>query len=246
MPHCTPAELDQVKLLSGLSPEQRAPLAPQFGRRRLHAGEMLLQFGQPSDEVHVLLQGELQVIMESPDGRAVIYRDFAIGDVIGDFGAIDRQPRSANVYAVGEAVVAVLGSAQFRQLLASHPVVAAAEMQHLVSVLRSLTRRIYELSTQAAQDRLKAELLRLGEPSADNPQAREIAPIPTQSELAARIGSHREAVSRHLGQLEREGLILRERGRLLIPDPRRLTTGDEVAEPDFGPLGATLGAHLGR
>lgn len=232
MSHCSDEDLQAVKLLDGLNAGERQRVSGWFTRRRLQAGEMLVQFGQTSDQVFVLLQGALQVVMESPDGRAVIYRDFERGDAIGDFGALDEQPRSANVYAVGDAVVAVISTRHFRQMLAEFPSAAAIEMQHLVAVLRSLTRRIYQLSTQAALDRLKAELLRLGEAAPEGPQARQLMPIPTQAELAARIGSHREAVSRHLTQLEREGLILRERGRLLIPDLRLLTTGDPLADPD--------------
>lgn len=223
-------DLRAIKLLADLSEPDRRRVGAWFSRRSLRAGEMLVGFGQAPSSVFVLLEGSLQVIVESPDGRAVIYRDFGRGDVIGDFGAIDHQPRSANVYAASDAVLAVISDAGFRRLLEEYPAAAMAEMRHLVGVLRNLTKKIYSLSTQAAMDRLKAELLRLAEPDPERPSLRVVSPIPTQAELAARIGSHREAVSRHLTQLEKAGLIERVRGQLLIPDARRFTTGDPLSE----------------
>lgn len=227
---CRDEDLVAIKLLADLSEPERRRVAPWFSRRVLRPGEELIGFGQSSGTVFVLLEGSLQVVVESPDGRAVIYRDFERGDVVGDFSAIDRQPRNANVFAVTESVVAGISDVYFRRLLAEFPSAAMAEMQHLVSVIRNLTRKIYSLSTQAAIDRLKAELLRLGTPVPGRLHTRCVRPVPTQSQLAARIGSHREAVSRHLTQLEREGFIVREHGRLLIPDIRALTLGDPLSD----------------
>lgn len=235
MTRCSNEDLQRIALLSGLGDAERQRVGAAFQRRRVGAGDMLLQFGAPSTEVYVLLEGELVVAIESPDGRAVIYRDFKAGEVIGDFGAIEGESRTANVYATTDATVAVIGADAFRQLLADHPAVAAAEMRHLVAVIRNLTRRIYQLSTQAALDRLKAELLRLGEPLPGQPYGWRLSPIPTQQDLAARTGSHREAVSRHLNQLERDGLIVRDRGSLTVPDRRRLFSGDPVADPPSRP-----------
>lgn len=227
---CRDEDLAAIKLLAGLSELERRRVGPWFSRRVLRPGDQLIGFGQSSGTVFVLLEGSLQVVVESPDGRAVIYRDFERGDVVGDFSAIDNQPRNANVYASTAAAIAGISDAHFRRLMAEYPSAAMAEMQHLVAVIRNLTRKIYSLSTQAAIDRLKAEILRLGEPLVDQPYARRLRPMPTQSHLAARIGSHREAVSRHLTQLEKDGFIVRERGGLLIPDIRLLTIGDPLSD----------------
>jgi DNA-binding MarR family transcriptional regulator len=49
-----------------------------------------------------------------------------------------------------------------------------------------------------------------------------LSPPPTHAEIAGRIGSHREAVTRQLSALERQGLILRRRGGIALLDAERL------------------------
>jgi CRP/FNR family cyclic AMP-dependent transcriptional regulator len=49
-----------------------------------------------------------------------------------------------------------------------------------------------------------------------------IAPAPTHTEIAARVSTHREAVTRELTRLARIGLIEREKNALVVTDLERL------------------------
>jgi CRP/FNR family transcriptional regulator len=56
----------------------------------------------------------------------------------------------------------------------------------------------------------------------------------TQAQLAARLGTVRELVTRAFSQLEERGVISRERSRVTVRDPARLAAlarGDEDAGP---------------
>ena len=55
-----------------------------------------------------------------------------------------------------------------------------------------------------------------------------MSPPPTQRELAERIGSRREVVSRELSALEKESLLEKTRGALVLVDPPVLS--DRIAE----------------
>ena len=66
------------------------------------------------------------------------------------------------------------------------------------------------------------ELLRLSRPRLGHDTQRSISPPPTQQELAERIGSRREVVSRAMAALEKDGLIEKTRGALVLPDPGEL------------------------
>jgi CRP/FNR family transcriptional regulator, cyclic AMP receptor protein len=228
MPQIDPSELSQTGFVAGLPAAIRDRILQQCVRRRITRGAALIRFGEPAKTVYFLLRGSLNVVVESPEGREVLYRDFQPGDVIGDFAAIDAASRSADVYAASEVIVAEMSLPEFRQLLAD-PQVASSEMRSLVGLVRALSRRLYQMSSHAALDRLKTELLLLSKLAPDG-VARSISPAPTQTELAARTGSHREAVSRHMNQLERDGLIHREGRALAIPDPGRLRTGDPLVD----------------
>lgn len=66
--------------------------------------------------------------------------------------------------------------------------------------------------------RLCAELLRLARPASSD-GALAISPPPTHAELAARVGSRREAVTRALRQLEQDELLGRRRGAIVLLRP---------------------------
>jgi len=73
------------------------------------------------------------------------------------------------------------------------------------------------------RSRVHAELLRLARPDRDNPKRAIILAPPNQSELASRINTRRETVSREINAMEREGLIERRRGAIVITDALRLS-----------------------
>jgi CRP-like cAMP-binding protein len=95
-------------------------------------------------------------------------------------------------------------------------------MAVLVSQIRSLTNRANENSGLSAKHRLWAELLRLARPATLTPDQPVVSPPPTHAELAARVSSHREAVTREMSALERAGLIARRRGAIVLLDVERL------------------------
>ena len=99
-------------------------------------------------------------------------------------------------------------------------------MQHLAAMVRMLSERLSEFSFLKAKHRLFAELLRLSRERKGigaQPGQRIISPAPVQSDIADRISSRREIVSREMKELERQGILERTRGGLVILDPDKLS-----------------------
>lgn len=231
-----PASMDTVEsLLSRIRVLRDAPayelerVVDRLIRKRLASKEYALVQDDRGDRVFFVLSGTLAVILYSPEGKEVFYREFHAGETFGDYSAIDGGTRAASIRAITEAEVVSLPAEDFLVLLARCPEVATEEMRQLVRAIRTLTQRVYELSVLASDARLRAELGRLAEKDPENPNALTIARMPTQAQLAARVGTHREAISRHIVALERAGLLLREGRRARIPDAAAFIQG--VAEP---------------
>ena len=111
----------------------------------------------------------------------------------------------------------------------------SAVLAHLVGMLRALTSRIVEFSTLAVKNRIHSELLRMARDSGGG-GAYLISPAPTQSEIAQRISTHREAVSREISRLKQIGIIER-RGRVLaVKDFERLTCMVLRGDRRIGPV----------
>jgi CRP-like cAMP-binding protein len=95
-------------------------------------------------------------------------------------------------------------------------------LPQLVMKIRALTTRVYEFSTLAVSNRIQAELLRLASLALRDGERVRIAPAPTHTEIASRVSTHREAVTRELARLARLGVIERERNALVVTDVERL------------------------
>jgi CRP/FNR family cyclic AMP-dependent transcriptional regulator len=104
-----------------------------------------------------------------------------------------------------------------------------AVVSTLIARLRRSARRVGELGELNVRARVHAELLRLARPDHTDPKRAIIVTPPNQSELAARINTRRETVSREINAMERSGLIERRRGAIVITDALRLSAAIEAA-----------------
>ena len=146
-------------------------------------------------------------------------REICTSEYFGELSALDGQPRSSGIIAVTDVVIARMPKGVFRTTIHSHPDVCDQVLATLASQIRILSNRINEFSNLDVRHRIYAELLRLSRPAPSDPKRRIISPPPFHAEIAARISTRREAVSREVKALERSGLIIRRRGALEFPDP---------------------------
>lgn len=224
------AALSEIEILRELDDEARAEIAAQCEWLRVsHGGQIIFHLDR-TDDVFFLVQGTVRAISYSAEGKEVAFRDIGPGEIFGEYAAIDRGERSANVYAVTEVFTGSLSGPAFRQLLAKHPEVSLAVMKLLTRQTRDLTNRIFEFSALAVKKRVHAELLRLALSSRPTENRAVISSVPTHAEIASRISTHREAVTREINELARSGILVREEGNLVIKDLHMLQDLVETAE----------------
>jgi CRP-like cAMP-binding protein len=167
--------------------------------------------------------GRARVTHFSASGREISFRDLGRGEMFGEIAAIDGLPRSVNVVALTKMTVAVMPPGVFLELLRRHDQSATAMMLRLTRLVRCLSERVVEFSTFGVQHRIHAELLRLALKSSSGQKTAVIFPAPTHKDIATRISTHREAVTRELGNLYRAGLLERRDGSLIILDVNKLS-----------------------
>lgn len=189
--------------------------------REAAAGQWIVDQGADGTAVFFVLRGRARVIT-SIAGREIILRDLRDGEFFGELAALDGQPRSAGIMAVTDSALACLPASGFRRAIHDHPDICDQLLAVLVGQIRALANRATESSGLNVKHRLWAELLRLAEAGRAASGAPVVSPPPTHAELAARVGSHREAVTRELNALEHDGLIARRRGAIELLDATRL------------------------
>jgi CRP/FNR family cyclic AMP-dependent transcriptional regulator len=180
-------------------------------------GQIVIAEGTLSSDVYLICQGRVQVLLVSESGREVVLRNMEPHRIFGENAAIDGLPRSARVVAIEDGQLAHMSGPDFVTFLGEVPHAGLWMAQQLAARVRDLTDKTFELATMPVASRIQAELLRMaaqGATVSGHPDRAMIERFPTHAELAARTGTHREAVSRELGQLAQEGL-LRQSGRSL-------------------------------
>jgi CRP-like cAMP-binding protein len=217
----SPDDFSKISLFRALDHVARHALECQCIWRHYHANEVIIDDQGDGNDIFFVLRGQVRASV-SIAGQETIMRDIRAGEYFGEIAAIDNRPRSAHIHCLTDAVVALMPASVFWRAIHEHPEVAKQVLRSLTGLVRALTDRVNETSALTMKHRLLAELLRLSRPSSNAFGLYVITPPPTHAELAARIGSHREAVTRELNALVRNGLIARHRGAILLNDRARL------------------------
>lgn len=208
--------LGEVSIFEDLPSEALQRIEKLCSWRRYREGESIIDYLEDSKEVFFLISGKALVTIYSQAGKAVRFSDLVSGEVFGEYPAIAGGTRSASVEARSECMVASMSSTAFLGTLRTEPDVAQALLVKLVRKVRDLTDRVYEFSTLAVSNRVQAEILRLARSASPIGNTARINPSPTHAEIASRLSTHREAVTRELNRLTKVGLIERSKGSLLI------------------------------
>ena len=209
-------DLSDIPLFSSLTPEQSERYGRSCSWRDYGEHELVIDIEDDSTDVRFIVSGSVRIIIRMSVGKEVILGEMGEGAFFGEISAIDNSPRSANVTTLTRSRICTMPAKVFRTILAEVPEIAMQILQMLASRVRSLNMRLAEHSFLQAKHRLYSELLRLSKPRVANPSHRIVSPPPTQRELAERIGTRREVVSRELNQLERDGHIEKTRGGIVI------------------------------
>jgi CRP-like cAMP-binding protein len=207
--------LARIDLLAGLDQRGLAALLPSVRVRHFDAGQAIVGRLDPGREVYFVLSGKVRVTMFAESGREVAFRDLPAGSSFGEIAAIDGEPRSADVVALEDSLVGTMTAADFWALLRREPAVTEATLKKLARLVRALSQRVYEFASPVPA-RICAELLRLAGPEGKGPSR--IAPPPKHADVAAKVSTHREAVSRVMSELARRGVLAKGRGEILIKD----------------------------
>lgn len=213
-----PGDLAGIAALRRLEPAALARIAAAC-RFETHAtGAPVIRHQDGDRDLLMLLEGRARACVYAPGGQPVSFRDLTAGDLFGELSAIDGAPRSAYVEALTPVRVARLPANRLAGLLTAEPGLAAALLVHVTALVRDLSERLVAVSSQKADQRIRGELLRRAVETGQRGPRVTLSPAPHQAELAARVGTQREAVSREFGRLAKIGLVRRQGADLVIPD----------------------------
>jgi CRP/FNR family transcriptional regulator, cyclic AMP receptor protein len=189
---------------SALSPAMLA-LASEGTQRSYRKGAIIVSEGDAGDTLFVLLEGSVRTYGTGADSREVTYGTIPAQNYFGEM-SLDGGARSASVEALEPCLCAVVTAHRVREHLARSPELAFELITKIIARARTATAAVRNLALLDAYGRLAAALEALAEP-ADASGARSIPARTTHVDLAQRIGTSREMVSKLLRDLEKGGYI---------------------------------------
>ncbi|MBM7066443.1 Crp/Fnr family transcriptional regulator [Actibacterium sp. 188UL27-1] len=214
--------LRKISLFGGLEDEILTSIASHCRPVSRKAGQSIVEAKEDTRDVYFLVAGRARVLNYSADGKAVILSDIEQGGFFGEMAAIDGLDRSASVETLDDCELLLLPERDFLLLLHDEPEITHTFLRHFVAELRVMSQRLFEFRTLAVQNRIHAELLRLARLTETTEQSVSLQPAPTLAEIADRVSTHREAVSREISRLTKAGLLKRGGNALVIADVQRL------------------------
>ncbi len=208
--------LKKNRYLAGLEDSVLENLAEKTHLLSYASEESIVHEGQPAPGLFIIESGRVKIFKGSPAGREMIINVLEEGDSFNEVPVFDQEGNPANVAAVMETRVWLIDAEALRALITDHPRAARQIIINLSQNLRMLVGKIAELSFYTVTARLALLLRDLPETQLTGPSRL------TQDDLAARVGTVREVVSRSLKELENCGAIEVEWGRIHILDRDKL------------------------
>ena len=201
--------------LHALTSDELADLSGVGRKQRYRKSSALFVEGDQSDRVLVIQEGLVKVAALTSEGREVVLAIRGAGDLIGDQGFLDGEPRSATATALSPVSAMVIPGSDFTDYLERHPRVAILLLRMLSRRLRDADRKRAEFAAYDTVGRVASRLIemaeRFGEQQGDGIR---LTLSLTQDELASWIGASREAASKALSTLRQLGVL--ETGRRTI------------------------------
>jgi len=192
-------------------------------QRHVRRGAVLQRENEDAGELYILRKGLMMSYVLLDDGSRQILRFLFPGDMLGVSSAV-YQEAPETLAALSDCIVCPFDRGVLSDLMLAHPRLSSMIFVYSQIERVALTDRLAALGRTSAKARVAALLLELRNRlrATDKSLANAFSLGLTQEEIGDATGLTAVHVNRMLRQLEEEGLIAREGGRVTLLDERAL------------------------
>ncbi|WP_026942243.1 Crp/Fnr family transcriptional regulator [Hellea balneolensis] len=180
--------------------------------RKIAKGNIIVAQDEPGQDIFLLRVGRAKAVIFSEGGHEIHLAEFMPGTLFGEMAALLNAPRSSNVIAHTKAVVDVIPAAEFNTLMRRHPKLALYMTQMLAKRLQQTSQSLFEGHVFTVTQRIYQDLLRKSEPDSTDTERMRLAPAPSVTSLSKSLNVTREAASRAVTKLTKQGLVKKQKG----------------------------------
>ena len=219
------AFLKQVPLCAPLADQELIAFSQDLRLREYSKGQTVFTQGNLGHTLSIILKGKVRVFRLTPSGIETTLTILGTGDLVGEFAAIDQQPRSASARAIGKCSLLQMSAETFSRHIRERPALALGLMHVLVTKNRWTAAYAEAIARYDAAGRLLHILLLYNEKFGEEqqPGQRYLLDLGlNQADLASLVGVRREWVNRILQYWSKQKLIEYKGGKLIILDLPRV------------------------
>lgn len=212
--------LRNIPLLTQLTGDEMEHVKKNLSIRKYARRDAILQRGENSDSLLLLLSGRIQVVDLTDQGNVIGLSLLSPGSFFGEVSLINQSVHMSTVVALSDVLIAFLPATAALHLFNHAPSVAQKIQYHLAQkVLRDHKFRAL-LSINNTSKRIFSFLIFMKQKNAEKQEL--VENLPTHQEIANMINTSRETVTRTLLMLAQRGIVKKDASRLIITNPNAL------------------------
>ena len=218
-----PRFLAVLPLFSDLSPMELQRVALGCQVRRLARGDNIFRYGEPCEEFHVVVSGQVKLFAISPAGQEKVIELVGPGHSFAEALMFTDKPYILNAQSLANTLLLTVGKQCMLEEIERDP---RFSLRMLAGISRRLHGLVHDIESGALHNgmqRVIGYLLR--EHSSDDSKAGEtfMVSLPvSKATVASRLSLTPEYFSKVLHELEAEGLITIDKRDISIIDVQRL------------------------
>ena len=191
--------LARIPIFMNLGDAEIDALAERAIEKQYQAGDRLFLEGDPARGLYLLGEGSVKIYKTSPSGREVMLAMIVAPSSVAEVTLFDGDPYPASAMTTEAMKVLFIDARDFQQVCRAHPEVPLEALRVVGRRLRQLVATVERISFGSIRQRLATQLLEFGKDHFTLPM--------THQEMASRLGTVREVVTRNLGRFQAEGFI---------------------------------------
>ncbi len=188
----------------------------QIGRVKIfEEGAPIIFEGDFGNTIYFLIEGEVNVVTYNESGKEIILATLKALNFFGEISLFDERNRTATIVSHTKCKVVELSKQDFFDFIKKENEIFFILMVEMANRLRKANRKIYVLSLNRAQDRVRCylkdkyvEYLTMKKPFI----------LPSHFEIAKELGLTRETVTKILGEFKDKGIISATKGEITIKE----------------------------
>lgn len=207
-------------LFAGLDNNELQSLSDTITIKRLKKGEILFLDGDEASGFYTVLEGKIRVFKSNPDGKEYTIHVITPGQIFGEVAIFEGKHFPASSIAIENSVVGFFPKDRFLALIKEYPNISLKIIGSLARFLREYNQMVEDLALKEVPARIARYLLtKIG-----GTNKKVINLDIKKTELALKLGTISETLSRNLRKMKDNGIIRVDNQQITILDFDRLNS----------------------